>query len=272
MQLSELHLDISEPTQSLEFYTEALGMRPDFERESSDGRETVYTLAYGTGARLMLRYRRDLPREFRYHCGKHDAYWKIGIALADVNSARERLLARGITVTEPCQFHDIGYLCHMEDPDGYTIELLQHRFERNHVPIQPDPELPLGYAPTLGQISLNVRDIERSLRFYRETLGMRLLSRQIVPNRGFTLYFLADTTEALPIPSIDAVENREWLWQRPYTMLELRAFDEPRAFVPHPPESELGFRGMGFSGDWDADDLTDADGIAIRKNFSDPSL
>ncbi|MGY8686700.1 MAG: VOC family protein [Verrucomicrobiales bacterium] len=55
-------------------------------------------------------------------------------------------------------------------------------------------------------MSINVSDIERSLSFYQETLGLRLLFRQV--GRGFALYFLADTTEALPAPSIDAVENR----------------------------------------------------------------
>ncbi|MGY8690777.1 MAG: VOC family protein [Verrucomicrobiales bacterium] len=91
----------------------------------------------------------------------------------------------------------------------------------------------------LGQVSLTVRDAEESLAFYRDTLGMGLLSRQEVPAHGFTLYFLAFTDEQPPNPSIDAVENREWLWQRPYTTLELRANASNTQRVPHPPESQL---------------------------------
>ena len=43
-------------------------------------------------------------------------YWKIGITLPDVDVARDRLLARGIAVSTPQQFYDIGYLCHLADP------------------------------------------------------------------------------------------------------------------------------------------------------------
>ena len=161
MKLSEVHLDIADSTRTLAFYTEAMGMHLHSECESPDGSEVNYTLAYDTGAKLVLRHRRDGPREAAYHGGPSDAYWKTGITIANVDVARERLRTRGIDVTKPCQFHNIGYLCHLEDPDGYTIELLQHRFEENHVHTPPNPDLSLGHAPTLGQISLNVSDIER---------------------------------------------------------------------------------------------------------------
>ncbi len=36
------------------------------------------------------------------------------------------------------------------------------------------------------------------------------------------MYFLAYTDEEPPHPDIESVDNREWLWQRPYTMLELQ--------------------------------------------------
>ena len=115
---------------------------------------------------------------------------------------------------------------------------------------QPSPieGYPLGNEPRLGQISLTVRDAVASLAFYRDTLGMRMLSRQEVPAHGFTLYFLAFTDEQPPNSSIDAVENREWLWQRPYTTLELRANASSTPQVPHPPEAQLGFRGISIAG------------------------
>jgi catechol 2,3-dioxygenase-like lactoylglutathione lyase family enzyme len=76
----------------------------------------------------------------------------------------------------------------------------------------------------LGQITLRVKNISACLDFYQDVFGMHLLSRQIVEPYGFTLYFLASTTANPPSVDIDAVDNREWLWQRPYTTLELHHF------------------------------------------------
>lgn len=87
---------------------------------------------------------------------------------------------------------------------------------------------------SLGQLTLRIRNVEKSLHFYQSVLGMRLLSRQRVEPYRFTLYFLAfvEKTDEVPpcqLPDgsidINAVGNREWLWQRPYTTLELQHRD-----------------------------------------------
>ena len=43
---------------------------------------------------------------------------------------------------------DIGFLCHLRDPVGYSIELLQHQFGANFSRLYADkfmsPERPLG--------------------------------------------------------------------------------------------------------------------------------
>ena len=182
-----------------------------------------YQLTFGANdlTALELLYGNEEPRSLYQH-DDGDLYWKTGITLPDVDNACERLRHHGIEVTDPHQFRDIGYLCHLADPDGYVIELLQHKFAENHTPTVADPALALGAPPTLGQITIRVTDIERSLAFYRGFLGMDLLSRQVVEPSEFTLYFLAFTDEAQPRSDLDAVENREWLWQRPYTTIELQ--------------------------------------------------
>ena len=246
-ELVELTLDIADPDRSLPFYTDVLGMEVCSRSGSPTAGESVWVLGFGKGAILKLRYRSDERfREADYAPTDNDLYWKIGITLADVDLARERLIASRIEVSEPCQFHDIGYLCHLEDPDGYCIELLQHRFARNFVRRPSNDGYPLGGEAMIGQVSINVSDIDRELAFYRDQLGLQLLSRQVVPGRGFTLYFLADTDDILPESDVDAVENREWLWQRPYTVLELRAWDAPRPQPSHAHDNALGFRGASF--------------------------
>ncbi len=128
-----------------------------------------------------------------------DVYWKIGITLPDVRRAQEHLTAAGVAVSAPQQFRDIGFLCHLQDPEGFQIELLQHDFETHHVTQPADPDYVLGSRPTLGQITLRVTNIDANLQFYRDALGMTLLSIQPVEPYGFTLYFLAFTSDRPPI-------------------------------------------------------------------------
>lgn len=176
----------------------------------------------GTLLDLVHQPHHPLPLDAAFNTADNARYWKIGITLADVDIARARLLAAGVAVSEAAQFLDVGYLCHLHDYDGYCIELLQHDFAHNHKAVVANPGYELGNAPTLGQITLRISDAEASLHFYQDLLGMRLLSRQVVAAYQFTLYFLACTDDVPPNPDIDAVENREWLWQRPYTTLELQ--------------------------------------------------
>lgn len=166
--------------------------------------------------------------------GSTDVYWKVGITLANVDAAVHALASAttpgnrpgSLTATTPAQFEDIGYLAHLRDAEDYEIELLQHHFG---VP----PKAPPSYQPFetagLGQVTLRVRDIDRALGVFRDVLGMRLLSIQPVSRFGFTLYFLAYTEESPPNANLHAVENREWLWQRPYTTVELQHLQGPRA-------------------------------------------
>ena len=51
---------------------------------------------------------------------------------------------------------------------------------------------------------------------------MKLISIQDVAPYGFTLYFLAYTSEDPPEENLRSVNIREWVWKRPYTTLELQ--------------------------------------------------
>lgn len=267
--LAELTLDIGNPERSLRFYTDILGMSLLSTPDPGPGEESHWVVGFPRGAKLRLRYRRNASDpQAVYQPTDNDLYWKIGITLGNVDRAHERLVANNVEVSEPCQFHEIGYLCHLEDPDGYCIELLQHRFGKNMEPPSTSDESPLGREALIGQVSLNVAPIERALDVFQDQLGLRLLSRQVVPGRGFTLYFLADTADELPIADIDAIGNREWLWQRPYTLLELRSYNRPRSQSFIAGEHTLGFRGLQFSrtGDYLPNHLLFSDG----RRASDP--
>jgi len=154
---------------------------------------------------------------------KTSVYWKIGIGLEDVKLGQQNILAAGTSVTSPRQFQEIGYLCHLNDPAANSLELLQNTFEKNFVKPEPQNEFALGQPGKIGQITIRSSDIEKTLLLYQTVLGMKLLSIQPVTQYGFTLYFLAYTDDVPPnTNNLEAVENREWLWQRPYTTLEIQ--------------------------------------------------
>ncbi|MEM7044079.1 MAG: VOC family protein, partial [Pseudomonadota bacterium] len=82
----------------------------------------------------------------------------------------------------------------------------------------------------------------------RDRLGMTLLSIQPVTDYGFTLYFLAFTDERPPHDDLEAVGNREWLWQRPYTTLELQHVSGATGPFALPAAEEPGFAGIAITG------------------------
>ena len=98
---------------------------------------------------------------------KKSVYWKIGLSLEDVDLARLKIIQSGITVSNPSQFLDIGYLCHLTDPEGRSIELLQHCFAENFIKPEEKVGMTLGQECMIGQVTLRCSNIQESLQFYR---------------------------------------------------------------------------------------------------------
>ncbi|SLN71502.1 Glyoxalase-like domain protein [Roseovarius albus] len=208
--LAAVRLAVRDPQALAAFYTRHLGMQA-----SSDG-GTVRLGYAGEDAELVL-----CPGGEAYSHTRSYEYWKIGITLPNIDIAYQQLSNSGIPISPPQQFGDIGYMCHLSDPEGFVIELLQHDFEGNRPETAGDKSLPLGGGACIGQITLRCSAIEQDIERY-QAQGMVLLSVQPVTQYGFTLYFLAFTTDTPPKNNLEAIENREWLWKRPYTTLELQ--------------------------------------------------
>ena len=235
--LAGVALNVVSPEKLVDFYGRHLGMAVD---RSGEFLRAGYG---GAGASLELR---PLPSPQPYVHDALDEYWKIGITLPDVDMAFEQLSRAGIPVSQPRQFLDIGYMCHFADPDGHQIELLQHTFAGQPRTAPGNPDLALGGGAQIGQITLRVTDLDAALALYQHEMGMRLLSRQEVSGRYFTLYFLAFTDETPPDQDINAAQNRPWLWQRPYTTLELQHLVQPGACVRPAVSGAAGYAGLLF--------------------------
>jgi len=184
----------------------------------------------------------------------NDFYWKIGITLRDLDAAVAFLRGRGLAVPDPRQFRDIGYMSKLVDPNGFAIELLQQGFEGNSRAAGEGH--PIGGQAILAHITLRVTDLAAARSFCEETLGLRLISVQPVEPFGFCLYFYCWSDEDLPNQDLRAVENREWLWRRPYTLLELQHLESDGAKVRRTGPTAPGFGGIAIGGGGtDATDL-----------------
>jgi len=233
-----------------QFYSDKFGM-PQFSQSLSNENVTFcgFTDTLDSSSRVQrgktILELHQLKNESVQSIQSQKTYWKIGVCFQDVKMACKKLRELGVEIGSPSQFRDIGYLCHLSDSDGFTIELLQTDFEKNFKPIQPDPSFKLLQPGVLGQITIRSSNADKALNFYRDTLGMKLLSIQPVTPYGFTLYFLAWTDDVPPSSDLNDVVIREWLWKRPYTTIEIQVNDRSSSFESFSlDDDKAGFMGM----------------------------
>ncbi len=174
------------------------------------------TVGYG-GVQASLRFHQS---DLSYSPRATDLYWKIAISVPNIQLAHQQLTEKGIEVSEPTQFKDVGYLAHFKDTEGFTIELIEHWFKGNRPAITTDKKV-LGGGPHLNLLTLRSNHIQEVTSQFSQ-LGMKLLSIQPVESHRFTLYFFAFTDESPPDLNAYAVVNREWVYQRDYTVLEIQ--------------------------------------------------
>lgn len=205
--LETLVLRVSDPAAQVAFYRDVLGMS-----ELGDGR-----VGYG-GAEAAIRFEQASQP---YDAQRSDLYWKIALSVPDIELAVQQLRARGVTCSDPKQFRDVGYLAHATDPEGFVIELLDHHFQGQRPSGYVVDRARLGGGAHFSLITLrcgNLAAVEPQL--FEQ--GMAMLSVQDVSAYGFTLYFYAFTDEQPPNPDFSAIENRSWVYRRPYTVLEIQ--------------------------------------------------
>ncbi|XQW84826.1 VOC family protein [Thalassotalea piscium] len=232
MSITNHRLQISEPNISLDFYINKLGMLLISQYKVASKHHYFLAFSEKQDASLELVFDPNTVFTVESQPSLTEGYWKYSIAVPNLVLAREHLILQGINIGSPFAVKNIAYLCHFTDPDGYCIELIQHYLTNNNRKILSRSTSFQECQPTFNLSTLRVKQIDKSLAFYKK-LGMSLVSRQKVESRNMHLYFLSFNKESPPSSNIDSVSIREWLWQRPYTLLELQHTDDI--------ESKIGF-------------------------------
>merc|ERR1719270_1404885 len=112
------------------FYTKVLGMTNVLSWDSEEDIDLF----------VIPQHHPKYPECIQKH-DSEDLYWKIGLALNDVNAAVDTInaanklsqnaKANDALIQQGKQFFDIGFMTHLNDPCGFSIELLQTTFEQN---------------------------------------------------------------------------------------------------------------------------------------------
>jgi len=110
---------VSDLSQSLAFYCDALGLRELRRHDNESGRYTLVFLAApgDDGAQIELTWNWD-PEPY----GIGRAFGHLAYAVDDIYAACERLMQHGVAINRPPRD---GRMAFVRSPDAISIELLQ---------------------------------------------------------------------------------------------------------------------------------------------------
>ncbi|QLG70762.1 hypothetical protein HG535_0A07040 [Zygotorulaspora mrakii] len=113
----------------------------------------------------------------------HRGFGHICFSVPNIEETCKRLESEGAAFKKRLvdgRQKDIAFVF---DPDGYWIELIQYLKEEEPVPDNKENK-------KFNHTMMRVKDAEKSLAFYQNVLGMKLIKSSVHENAKFTLYFL----------------------------------------------------------------------------------
>lgn len=216
MKLRSFTLQIYNPEETLNFYKNVLGF--SLVNEFTEGSITYYDLGFNNPEYyIRLKYNSETQNTLYQEKSIHN-YWKYSLFVDNIQEAYQNIVDHNCKIGEPFQFGEIGYLSHTVDTENHKIEYIQKTFKQNK-------EIATKERTALGLLTIRTKDPIKIIKLYEEVLDMKLFVRMYVQReKGFTLYFLGDKNLQAPNPDIDAIENREWMYQQSHLFIEIQHF------------------------------------------------
>jgi len=164
---------------TIKFYTECFGMKLLRKRDIPEEKYSNAFLGFGSEETNFV-----VELTYNYGVSSYDigtGFGHFAIATPDVYKLVEDIRAKGGVVTrEPGPVKGgQSVIAFVKDPDGYVFELIQRG---------PTPE-------PLCQVMLRVGDLDRSIKFYEQALGMRVVKKVDKPEYKYTLAMLGYAEE-----------------------------------------------------------------------------
>ncbi|CAE7501744.1 GLO1, partial [Symbiodinium microadriaticum] len=207
-------LRIKDPARTVPFYREHFGLqlihKYDFpqwkfslyfmgtfpsgtvlpEPGTAEAEQFLWNMTDGACLEFTHNHGSETDDTFKVNTGNvepHRGFGHIAMMTPDVYASCAKLEADGVAFQKKPDEGRMKGLAFALDPDGYWVEIIR-RAEQS----------PIANPFTLAQTMQRIKDPEKSLRFYRDILGMDLISvREFGKGTdwGFSLYFLATLTD-----------------------------------------------------------------------------
>ncbi|KAI5447202.1 lactoylglutathione lyase GLX1 [Lathyrus oleraceus] len=164
---------------TIKFYTEAFGMKLLRKRDVPEEKYANAFLGFGSEKTNFV-----VELTYNYGVTSYDigtGFGHFAIATPDVYKFVEDVRAKGGNVTrEPGPVSGGStVIAFVKDPDGYIFEILERAST-------PEP---------LCQVMLRVGDLDRSIKFYEKTLGLKVVKKVDRPEYKYTLAMLGYAEE-----------------------------------------------------------------------------
>lgn len=160
----------------------------------------------------------------------HRGFGHTCISVDNIQAACKRIEDAGYKFQKKLTDGRMRHIAFALDPDGYWVEIIgQKPIEETENKAETDVGTYRMVSPNTGIVlflhaakvtyrvqqnhtMLRVKDIEKSLKFYQETLGMSLVRQHEAEAAGFNLYFLAyPVSQGLPKDGSPEQSQREGL-------------------------------------------------------------
>ncbi|KAM3460423.1 hypothetical protein MY5147_006556 [Beauveria neobassiana] len=214
---------VKDPKESVKFY-EFLGMKVIKKIQEPAAKFDLYFLAYD-GAKAASHGNSFVDREgiveLTHNYGtENDPNYKVAngntephrgfghtcISVDNLQAACKRIEDAGYKFQKKLTDGRMKHIAFVLDPDGYWVEIIgQKPVEETENVTETDPG-----TYRMNHTMLRVKDIEKSLKFYQEILGMSLIRKHEAEAAGFNLYFLAYPADQ-GLPTDDKTSHREGL-------------------------------------------------------------
>lgn len=127
MRILHTMIRVGDLDRSIEFYSEVLGMQLLRKKDYPDGKFTLAFMGYGAESEeavIELTHNWDTKE---YDLG--NGFGHIAIQVDDAHVACEEIKSRGGNVVREAgpMKHGSTVIAFVDDPDGYRIELIQHK-------------------------------------------------------------------------------------------------------------------------------------------------
>ena len=131
MRLLHTMIRVGNLDRSIAFYTNVLGMQLLRKKDYPEGRFTLAFVGYGPESEhavIELTYNWDTD-----HYDLGNGFGHIAIAVTDARKACDLIRQNGGTVTREAGLmkHGTTIIAFAKDPDGYAIELIEHKSLHN---------------------------------------------------------------------------------------------------------------------------------------------